>query len=1165
MAKITTPIPDAVLRAQHQASSPKRNVWLSANAGSGKTHVLTERVIRLLLAGVDPAQILCLTYTKAAASVMQTRIFERLSQWTRLSDEELNLQLIKLEGGHMDVDATRLMMARRLFARALESPGGLKIQTIHAFCESILHQFPLEANIAGHFDILDDIAASDLMRQARREVIETAWHGEDRALLKAFELVLAHVGENGLNALFDEAINRREALQSALQKFDKIGREVFYQALHLDIALDENALARELKREALFTDEDIDLLQRHGGTVTRNFVAALQELKLCEDVRQFIPLVLKTYFDAKGGKRSCKNILTKNLQKAAPEMEAYFIAKQEHLTQLVEKWRILSLINLNEAAYRLISRLNKIYTNLKRARGLLDFDDLIHRTLALLQRSHANHWVHYKLDRAITHILVDEAQDTSPAQWQIIRSLVDEFFAGVGANEAERTLFAVGDEKQSIYSFQGAVPEDFASFGAEFGKKARSASRFFDVLRLDFSFRSTPDILAAVDHVFSVEANYHGLSGAHERPIHQAIRAQDPGEVDIWAPLHPIEGQEPQDWRDTQAHQDTPAIMLARQIAETIAGWLVKGETITGQGRLMRPGDIMVLVRSRDQFVHALSRELKNRAIAVAGADRLHLNKHIAVRDLMALGRFVLQPFDDLSLACVLKSPLFGLDEDELYQLAQPRQAGERLYQSLERQRSDNIKFEAAYTLLTRCRSLADVVPVYEFYSYILSEEGGRRKFLSRLGHEASEVLEAFMDYALLVQKTNLPGLQSFIETLDQSAPEIKRELGTSSDEVQIMTVHAAKGQEAAVVFLVDNGKQIWNANRAPKFIDVGRTRAKTMNLWNPGKKYRTSALEAALDGIKHREEQEYRRLLYVGMTRAEDRLIVCGYRSKKTPPGTWLEIVSNALNPQSTSLVPAPAQGVEARRFRLNPGKLPLYRQEAEPQKQPPPPPPPAFLFEKISPPPSRPRPIMPSGADIIMLDDDMEKEATVLPVAMAATSTPRTTPSLAIRRGLITHQLLQYLPDIAPSDRAKVTQDFINRQLSDAQRELKHDIAHDVLTLLQDSRLQRLFAPSSRAEVALTGTIESNGVLRPVVGQIDRLSVFEDEILLADFKTGQPPLNEQAIAKNYLSQMALYRHMLRDIYPHHEICALLIYTRTKPAIFQLDNEKLDQLLEKL
>jgi len=909
------------------------------------------------------------------------------------------------------------------------------------------------------------------------------------------------------------------------------------------------------------------LFDTYGGKVTLDFAYSLRQLQQEQDVRRFIPRVMEIYFVSKGEEfRSSKNILPKKLREAAPEMEARFAAKQERIGQLVEKLRILQLIRLNDAAYQLMGRFEKTYHALKRAHSLLDFDDLIHRTLALLKRSHASRWVHYKLDSSISHILIDEAQDTSPAQWQIVRLLVEEFFAGQDSHEQARTLFAVGDEKQSIYSFQGAVPEDFAASGVDFGKKARIADKIFEPLRLDFSFRSTPDILAAVDSVFSSEANYQGLSAASAPTLHHSIRAKAVGEVDIWAAIAPQGEEEPEDWRQPMREQIAPPAILARQIAETIETWIGRGEAIVGQGRLMRPGDIMVLVRSRDLFVHALSRELKNRQIAVAGSDRLRLDEHIAVRDLMALARFVLQPYDDLSLACVLKSPIFGLDEDELYQLRQPSQGDEgkkteRLSQALERLKSTNPKFDFAQLALKRYRALADIVPVYEFYSHILSEDGGRRKILARLGHEASEVLDAFMDYALAIQKKGLPGLQYFLETLAQAAPEIKRELGDGTDEVRIMTVHAAKGQEAAVVFLVDNGKAIWNAQRAPKLLKL----EKGGMIWNPSKLTQTKAVEAALETLRVRAEQEYRRLLYVGMTRAEDRLIICGYQSKRTPAGTWLDLVTKALKAKAVPLIPPPAQGVEAVRFRLNSGQLPLYQPPLAPPASTPTAPVPDFLFKKIPPVPARARPLIPSQADTLMFDEiEAQSPSASLP-SFGLREENKISPSFAIRRGLITHHLLQYLPDIDVEYRAAAAQNYLEACAADWSQELRAAIFNDVFALLDDARLRRLFSANSRAEVAIAGTLEIGTIPRSVSGQIDRLAVGEDEILLADFKTSIPPLVSQDIPRAYLLQMALYRRLLCEIYPKRAICALLIYTRDHPRIFELDNEELDALLEKL
>jgi len=1174
-------IPQSVLQAQGRASDPERNVWLSANAGSGKTHVLTERVIRLLLAGAAPASIVCLTYTKAAAAVMKTRIFDRLSHWTRLSDAALEEELSKLE--HASVPASnheraiKLATARRLFARALETPGGLKIQTIHAFCEAILHQFPVEANIAGHFELLDDLTARELIEEARRLCFDDIGRGLDANLTKSFHLLLERVGEFGLNALFAEAIVQRETLKPALKKFKRLADKLFYTAFGLDPEDDLQKLSHKLKQAALFDEQELIGLARYGGQRSNDFVEKLRRLQSQTDWCQFAPLVFAAYYDSKGEKPIADSqILVKAVRENMPEIEACFSAKKERLAALVDQYRALELAHLNAAAYRLIQSLIAHFEALKHARGLLDFDDLIHRTLGLLRRKGASQWVHYKLDRGIEHILVDEAQDTSRPQWQIIRLLSEEFFSGEGAQAATRTLFAVGDEKQSIYSFQGASPEDFAENAVRFKQKSRAALKLFDILRLDFSFRSTPDVLGAVDEVFSRQDNYQGLSAENIKTVHQAIRKGAPGEVLIWQALEAQKEEEPEDWGETIGHLDAPPLVLARQIAETIENWLKRGEVLVGQARLLRPGDIMVLVRTRDSFVHALGRELKNRAIAVAGSDRLRLNDHIAIRDLMALAHFVLQPADDLSLAALLKSPLFGLDELELYQLATQRGEGETLYQALHRWGKTDLKYASSYECLQHYRALADNVPVYEFYSHILSEDGGRGKILARLGTEASDVLDAFMDYSLAIQKHGLPGLQAFLETLSRAAPEIKREMDQSRDEVRIMTVHAAKGLEAAVVFLIDGGTQIWNARRAPKLLRLkqheNRSDKWPLMVWNPGKSHHIRILCEALDEVKQREEEEYRRLLYVGMTRAEDRLIVCGYKSKKTPAGSWLALLHQALIDKAVAVCPPPARGVVAWRYQQTSAQLALHEMALTAPPVAELPEFPDFLRKKMMAVPLLPRPLVPSKAAQLVDDDSgiLPKNLLSSPIlgdegrGQPATLSDQAA-NAAIARGNLVHQLLQYLPDLPPPRRLEAARAFIARQGRNWQEEEQQRILNQIDGLLHDARLRRLFAPQSRAEVSVMGMLTLKSGARLVSGQIDRLAVFDDEILIADFKTGRVPQHAQDIPESYLIQMALYRQLLKKLYPGRLMTSLLIYSQGAPDIFPLEDEKLDWLYEKL
>jgi len=1149
-------IPQQALDAQTQSSDPLASVWVAANAGSGKTHVLTERVIRLLLAGTEPARILCLTYTKAAAAVMQTRIFDRLAAWTQLDDTALADILEKLEGKR--VSTAHVAAARTLFARALETPGGLKIQTIHAFCEALLHQFPLEANIAGHFDMMDDMQQTALLDEAKCHLLETVWREPSTPLAAAFETVLNTVGEYGFTLLIQETIASRQKLPAALTRFRHDGAALFFDLFGMkgDETIEE--LLRELRENAVLDGHILAGLQQHGGVNAATFVATIEALRDEGELGKIHAFCERAYFTS-GNPRKATPIFTKAVQAALPDGIEQFLQAQEKLAGLLEKLKLLEVVRLNTAAYPLMIALLDDYETLKRARGLLDFDDLIYRALAMLKRDGAGPWVQYKLDNGVDHILVDEAQDTSPAQWEIVRLLSDEFFAGIGQRDVTRTIFAVGDEKQSIYSFQGAVPEDFAANGRFVKNRAAQAQQLFRNVRLAFSFRSTGDVLAAVDEVFAREENYRGLSADHEPTVHSAVRVQAPGMVDIWEALTPETVEEPEDWRLPVDHLASPAIRLAGQIAETIAGWLTDGEVLAGVSRPMRASDIMVLVRKRGQFVHALSRELKNRGVAVAGADRLRLGDHIAVRDLMALGQFVSQPHDDLSLASVLKSPLFALEENDLLALA-PARAG-TLFAALEKAAREDMRLGAVVAELRQYRAIADITPVFEFYSHVLSQNGGRRKILARLGSEASDVLDAFLDYTLAMQKTGLPGLQAFLETLRLANPEIKRELDQNREEVRIMTVHAAKGLEGRVVFLVDDGSAIWNASHAPKLLSIPYKDG-VVPVWHPKKELQTKMGAAVIENLKQRAAEEYRRLLYVGMTRAEDRLIVCGYCGKNKVEDSWLPVVSQALRDKAQPLAQR-VEGVQAWRYCLpRQDEMPLVQEGSATQAESLPPLP-DYLCRRAVAEHGLPQPLSPSGASVLMeaapaLAPDHLRHSPVLETGGTVAA------SFAIERGNLVHKLMQYLPALAMEERHSRAQNYLQHAAPHWSEEQRAEALSSIFTVLERPDLAPLFDIDSRAEVAVMGIVDIHGRRRAVSGQIDRLAVLPDHILIADFKTGRPPQNAADIPDAYLLQLALYQKLLEKIYPDHEICTMLVYMQGA-TVFKPDREKQQALLEKL
>ncbi|UJM32456.1 double-strand break repair helicase AddA [Bartonella henselae] len=1154
-------IPEAALDAQATATHPKTNVWVSANAGSGKTHVLSERVIRLLLNGTPPARILCLTYTKAAAAVMQSRIFRTLSSWNELDDTQLQQTLSQLE--NKSITAQKLTYARQLFARALETPGGLKIQTIHAFCESLLHHFMLEANIAGHFELVDDISRKKLLQEARRQLLE---HESAQSALKQ---LLKVISEHTFNQLLYEATEKQHKLSDFLTSVLSENGEKKLHALFQLAPDDTNEqLLEKIQQTARLPLYALTHCQTYGNKSLKEMIAKFSQLEEACDEENIIDIISNIYFKMKGEPRNFSRLSCKKSDEIWPFIQQTIEDKQSKLSLLLEKYQCSKIATLNKAAFQLCARYLKIYANLKKANGFLDFNDLIERTLHLLKRQGASQWVHYKLDNGLDHILLDEAQDTNPEQWQIIQLLAQEFFTGHSQRTNIRTLFAVGDEKQSIYSFQGAAPENFAKNGRMIQKKVQQVNQKFEKIQLNYSFRSTPDVLKSVDLVFEKPENYKGLSAENTKTVHEAIRAHSLGEVILWDAISKEKSEFPDAWHLSVDHLDTPETRLAEKIAETIANWLHNREMLPAKGRLMRASDIMVLVRKRDHFVSALSRALKLRNIPIAGADRLQLTKHMSVRDLMALARFVLQPKDDLSLACVLKSPLFSLSEEELYQLAAHRTGS--LWQSLcmhASHASSHASFRDAFENLNHYRTLVDKIPVFEFYSYILNNDKGRQKILARLGSEANDVLDAFMDYTLTLQKTGLPGLQAFLETLSANDPEIKREFDQNHEEVRIMTVHAAKGLEASVVFLVDPGSAIWQSQHAPHLLKTPSSHPQWSDqqafIWRPNEKFDTKLSQQALSYLKERAEEEYRRLLYVGMTRAEDRLFVCGYSGEKTSPHTWLQLVKNALKPHAV-VIDGPAKDIAAWRYCITASSYAPIKQElpcAEYQTLPSLP---TFFSHKVPEEPALPKPLRPSVASLsIEADTEISSNLTYFSLSPVLEET-NINRAFSIEYGNIVHRLLQHLPNCPAQKRRDYAQYYLNTKASHWQETQKEKALCHVWQILDHSSLKPLFSDQSRAEVSLMGIVKIRGKEQAISGQIDRLYITENSIIFADFKTGAPPEDEAAIAPHYLLQMALYRKLLQAIHPDKDIQALLVYSK-EVKVFKLPPKKLDALLDEI
>jgi ATP-dependent helicase/nuclease subunit A len=1152
-------IPQETIAQTRKATDPEASVWVSANAGSGKTHVLSERVIRLLLDGVEPSTIVCLTYTKAAASVMENRVFERLAEWTSLRDAKLAEAIGKLEGGNPG--AAKLVKARRLFARALETPGGLKIQTIHAFCQMILRRFPLEANIAGRFDMIDDALMAQIIKDARRSVLQNAGLQASSPIAQSVRQIVGALGEKALTDLLEDVLKSRE--RPALMAFSRSVAEggVSHALLFEFLGVDENdteagiiakgwplASAPAALLQSLHSFAAASHLKTQNQFAERIFAVIAQT----DPSKRYACLKDLTQ-SANGEQRKFSQLLKGELLANYPNLEDIIHALADEVDAIGDHLARLKTARFSVPGFTLANAALSDYAARKARRAVLDHDDIIERTVTLLTQSGAGAWVQYKLDQGISHILVDEAQDTSPAQWQVINKLSEEFFTGEGARGQNRTLFAVGDEKQSIYSFQGARPEIFAETGRQTKRKADAADKRFEPASLNLSFRSTSDVLSAVDQVFAVPENQRGLVAGGDYQEHKPIRIHGPGRVEIWPCIDPIDKDEiPEDWTQGLRHEAAPPARLATAIAKTIEEWLKTGAVNEATGEEIAPRDIMVLVRKRGPFVHALSRELKNRGIAVSGADRLTLTDHIAVKDLLAIARVSLLTEDDLSLAALLRSPLFAFSDAELLDLAAYRAPGESLYAKMREEAQNGQKVAKAFETLERWRKEAGSSAVFDFFARILSRDKVRARLIQRLGVEAGDIIDEFLNYAAASEKAGLGGLQDFVETLEDAAPEVKREMDAARNEVRIMTAHAAKGQESPIVFLVDPPAQ---NHTPPKLLALSAK--PPLFVWEPLKEFRTSKTEAAHVELRQRSEEEFRRLLYVGMTRAEDRLIVCGFANTKSVnrEDTWLRMVSAGLLARPDQIRSEWHEHLEA--------DIHVYQLPGQPAASAPAPEDAAAeyeplpeIFNRTLPPVSLiPRPLSPSSA-ALMIEPEAEPS-----IGSPVFDAGGMDASAAIQRGLVTHKLLEVLPGIAEPERRAATERYLSRAADGLAEGDRQAIVSSVFAVLDNPAFAPVFAAGSRAEVSLMGRLTIKGLERIISGKIDRIAVDERRVLIVDYKSGNLP---SVMPPAYVTQMALYRALVQRLYSGRDVEAALLFTASA-TLHSLAAAMLDQALDAL
>ncbi|MBB5049316.1 ATP-dependent helicase/nuclease subunit A [Rhodopseudomonas rhenobacensis] len=1148
-------IPPAATERQVQASDPTASVFVSANAGSGKTHVLVQRVIRLLLNGVPPEKILCITFTKAAAANMAQRVFSTLGHWVTLSDDNLDAAI--KSAGIAQPDSKTRMRARELFACALETPGGLKVQTIHALCTRLLQQFPFEANVPARFAVLDERDQTEMMERASLSVLLQAAQAPHSAAGKALTVAMTSAADVTFRDVVRDACFSRDKFMAWIARAGSTEAAMAQLSAALGVAPDDSCAAvdqeiidgpnlpraRWEKAASILdggskTDGDQAERLRQAATLTGN-----------DQIDRYLQIFLTKDFSPR------KSLATKKIAEARPDLVAALKRECERIGPLLERRRALALRERTQALLVIASDVAANYARQKQDRGLLDYDDLIDKTLDMLNRISSG-WVHYKLDRGVDHVLIDEAQDTSPRQWDIVDHLISEFTAGAGARDVKRTIFAVGDEKQSIFSFQGASPREFALRRGALQTRFRNAELKFDPISFNYSFRSGAAILQSVDHVFRDQAIYRSIHADTTYPIHESLADAGPSLIDLWELQQPDERQDIEGWRAPfdALPETSPEVKLAQRVQAEIAELISNGTQTGPRGdrRALRYGDVLILVRRRGKAFDAIIQALKRGGIPVAGADRLKLTEHIAIIDLMNLADALLLPQDDLALAVALKSPLFGLDDDELFKLAWQRKGS--LRDALAAHAGDGAKFKAAHRRLQDCADNVAKTP-FAFYAWLLGGDGGRARILRRLGHEATDALDEFLELALGYERKAPASLQGFMAWLRAADTEVKRDMEISRDEVRVMTVHGAKGLEAPVVFLVDTTSSPADSQRL-NLVHLPQGNAApngpSVAVWAGKKADDPPVVAEARAAMIAETEDEYRRLLYVAMTRAADRLIVGGCQPgnrAEVRPLSWYDLIAKGLEGSGLSMQTVPPPDGVVKRYCRAEDLAPEQAQAEAPARKdaPTPEPLPAWLRLPAAPTPAAERVLRPS-------DDAGSRRSRA-----EDGSGPR---AQARQRGQLVHRLLQSLPDLPRERRAEAAARYLARNTTNDTwpEQDRTALAASVLALIDDPRLAALFGPGSRAEVPIAGRLARPGGESVLVsGQIDRLLVTPAEVLLVDFKTNQaPPRTPAEAPAGYLRQLALYRAVLAKLYPERTLRAALIWTEIT-EIMEISDSALD------
>ncbi len=1078
------------LLMRSNAINPNFSVWVNASAGTGKTKILIDRVLRLLLE--NKRNILCLTFTNAAANEMENRIHSILSKWAICSDSELIMDLEQLDffpmypylssqcvtlGSRKNKDY--LTRARRLFSE-LENLG-LTIQTIHAFCYKLISSFPIEAGIAPNCTLSE-------CKELHSIIFNKVLHNE--TVQDDINLIATEIDENKLrDLLYTLCVKRSMSANDSKYIKDKLSAPDGIHDLQSETIEHVGRLAEILsegsKRDQSYSEILYSTVIPAGIQKKRTSVSYSDDTGIkWNDTK--IENLAKVFLKSESHeKKSISSIATKSILEKFKDAEQIIESVQNVVFTHIRDMNSYQIFKRTSSLLGIFKVYVDLYSSEKSKNALLDYNDIIGLATNLLSNPNYKDWILFNLDQKIDHILVDEAQDNSISQWKIITNLCDEFFAG---NDEKRTLFVVGDVKQSIYRFQGANPHLFNYMQQYFHTK--TGGRDWISCQLEKSFRSTPEVLMLVDRIFN---NFRAEISFNDNEIkHVPHRENDQGYIEIWPALPRRKEKEQRALQIPLTCKEGYTIadrLLAQTIANRIHNWLNEGRILVAKDRHIEPRDIMILVRQRNVLVDYIISELKKANVPVVGRDYFRIMDYIAVQDLIALAEFLLLQANDLALANALKSPLFNFTEDDLFNIAYDRKE----HSLWERIQDYSV---VIYSELNYLINLSRIESPLALFTHILRT--GKKKFAARLGLECFEVLDEFMN--LVLQFEN-PSLQAFVQWIKENNPEIKNDMQSERNAVRIMTIHKSKGLQAPIVFLVDT-------NTVPRSNESIIFDGMEVPFWC-GKNN-----NAYCDQVKREKKledyNEYLRLLYVALTRAEDELYILS--KEPVQKGSWYDLITQygtSYEKKQACLQPIFKEKVEV--LCVNANYPYIYKKRDY------------FDVPVISLPPN-----LSMSFQHVTLEPREKK-----PVSSYLNDKKKSTGMTdGYARGLIIHSILQYMPKIEKERRKNWVRKYLDNINTS---EDKDEIYSKILAF--NEKYGYLFDLGGKSEITLSGIIDGE----PVLVRLDRLCITQDKAIIIDYKSHRNV--SVSLLNEIKKQMLIYKTLVQEIYPNKQVECVVIW----------------------